>query len=781
MPENRGRHLAAIMFADIVGYTALMQEDEDRARAQRDRQREVLSELVPRHRGEILQYYGDGALSVFHSAVEAVECAVAIQVALRAEPRVPLRIGVHTGDVVQEEGGIVGDGVNLAARIQGLATPGGVLISGKVFDEIKNHPSLSAVSLGPVHLRNVEYPVSVFGISSHGLPVPSQKEIRASTADGAGNGMAFPGGPWEWPASDGEGAKGPGEAFLLRLRERAIIPWALVYLLGAWIVFQAAGLLADHFAWPSMVSRGLEILIFVGFIVTLVVAWNHGEKGRQPVKVSEVAIISVLLAMGVALLFLLPRQEGRNREAGLSTATADGRPSVAVLPFDNFSPLPDDAYFANGVQEDLTTALSRIQAIRVPGRSSVDRYREQRPSTQEMAVALGVDYLLEGSATIVGEQVRVTVQLIDGGTDQHLWAEEYDYAFSVDQVISVRSSLAREVASRLRAIITPEEQVRISTPGTEIPDALELYQRARYRWNQRTEAGVRESLRLFQEAIDLDPAFAEAYAGLADAYLVLSNWGWIDHREGHRRGIAAAERALELDSLNAGANASLGALHLWSTRDWARSERYFLRAIELDHDYAYTHYWYSALLSALGRHDESIHQAQEAEALDPLSPQISFGLSRSLFLARDYRRAIADASRALELHAEYSPLYGQICRSHIVLGEFSEAEAACRREQATGGQEWSMSMALVWAFQGNREAALREMEGVARETGEGTLQPTIVAMVYAGLGDRDEAFRQLQLALDEDYPYLEYLSSNPFFDPLRTDVRFAELLRRVGL
>jgi TolB-like protein/Tfp pilus assembly protein PilF len=460
----------------------------------------------------------------------------------------------------------------------------------------------------------------------------------------------------------------------------------------------------------------------------------------------------------------------------------DSRPSVAVLPFDNFSPDPDDAYFANGVQEDVTTALSRIKALRVPARSSVARFRDDRPGSREIASALGADYLLEGSATVVGESVRVAVQLIDGRTDQHVWAEQYDYAFSVEQVISVRTSLAQEVASRLEAIITPEEQARISEFPTQEPDALKLYQRARYRWNQRTESGVRESLRLFQAAIDLDPGYAEAYAGLADAFLVLSNWGWIDHKEGHRRGIAAAERALELDPNNAGANASLGALELWSTRNWALSEEHFLRAISLDPDYAYTHYWYSALLSALGRHEESITQARLAEVADPLSPQIAYGLPRSLFLARRYDQAVQEATRALEIHPDHGPLYAQICRCRLMMGEFSEAEAACRREQEVSGEGRTLSMALVWAYERNREAALREVEGLAAGTGEqGGPQPIFIAMVYAGLGDIEAAFERLQVAFDEDYPYLEYLPSNPFFDPLRSDPRFDELMQRLGL
>jgi len=781
MPEKVSRQLAAIMFADIEGFTALMQEDEDRARSYRDRQREVLQALVPRHRGEILQYYGDGALGVFGSAVEAVECAVEIQLALQESPSVPVRIGVHTGDIVHEDSGVYGDGVNVAARIEALSAPGGVLISGKVFDEIKNHPELSVVPLGPVLLKNVGHPISVFAVSSRGLPVPSEKEIQAGAGGGAAHGNGGSDDPWAWPQTTPGDVEGAGEAFLQRVKERAVIPWALVYLLAAWTLLQAAAFFAEHFQWHPAVLRGVGIFSFVGFIVTLVVAWHHGEKGRQPVTPTEVGLISFLLVLGITSVFLTRREGEVGPGLRPPIVAEDPRPSLAVLPFDNFSPDPDDAYVANGVQEDLTTALSRISSIRVPGRSSVDRYRENRPSTREMAAALGVDFLLEGSASVVGEEVRITVQLIDGRRDQHIWAEEYDYPFSVDRVISVRSALAQEVAARLRAIVTPEEQARLSRAPTEVAEAYELYQRARYRWNQRTEASVREALRLFQEAIDLDPGFAEAYAGLADTYLVLSNWGWIDHREGHRRGIAAAERALALDPMNAGANASLGALHLWSTRDWVRSERHFLRAIELDHDYAYTHYWYSALLSALERHEEAIHQAREAEELDPLSPQISYGVSRGLFLARRYREAIAHAEGALGMYPDYGPLLAQVCRCYVLLGELDRAETACRAEQEASGEGRTLSMALVRAYQRNGEGAMAEVEGLSDREEEGGLQPIFVAMVHASLGNRDEAFRYLDLAFDGDYPYLEYLSSNPFFDSLRGDPRFTTLLDRIGL
>ncbi|MBT8395397.1 MAG: tetratricopeptide repeat protein, partial [Gemmatimonadetes bacterium] len=572
--------------------------------------------------------------------------------------------------------------------------------------------------------------------------------------------------------------------FMQRVRDRAIIPWALVYLAGALAVMLAVGFVGDQLLWPALVFRGLGVLAFVGFFIVLVVAWHHGEKGRQPVNATEVVLITFILGLGVGSLALV-HDRAREEAAGLLPAGAldsdETRPSIAVLPFDDFSPDPDDAYFANGVHEDITTALSRIRSLRVPARSSVERFRTDRPGTEEMAAALGADYLLEGSTTVVQGSVRVTVQLIDGRTDEHIWAEEYDHEFTVEDLIAVRSAVAQEVASHLRATITPEEEARIAALPTETPEAWELYQRARYRWNERTEAGVQASLRLFQRAIDLDSLFAEAYAGLADAYLVLSNWGWMDHRDGHRRGIAAAQRALELDPLNPGANASLGALHLWSTREWDLAEEHFHQAILLDPEHAYAHYWYSALLSALGRHGESVQEASDAKAVDPLSPQIAYGLSRSLFLAREYAEAEVETSAALERYPDYGPLHAQLCRIRAVQGQFQEAEEACAREQEVSGLGRTLSMALVKAFQGDQDGAVREMEGFSALQGGEELQPVIVAMILAGLGDTDAALERLDRAFDGDYPYLEYLPSNPFFDPLRGDPRFGEYLARLGL
>jgi hypothetical protein len=271
------------MFADMVGYTALMQEDESGARAQRDQHRSLLAAAVARRNGEILQYYGDGTLCIFASAVEAVECAVAVQLVVNKGPLLPLRIGIHTGDIVHDPDGVYGDGVNVASRIEGLAAPGGVMISSKVFDEIKNHHSLSAVSIGVVRLKKLETHLKIFAISNEGLAVPTENEVRAKAEKG-GEG-AF------WSAGEetvGDGGMpvtippvGMGEAFLQRVKDRAVAQWALVYVAAAWVVLKIVEFAVDRLAWSPTIYQGVELLTFAGFFTTLVLAWYHGEKGRH--------------------------------------------------------------------------------------------------------------------------------------------------------------------------------------------------------------------------------------------------------------------------------------------------------------------------------------------------------------------------------------------------------------------------------------------------------------------------------------------------------------------
>jgi len=512
MSEQGTRRLAAIMFADMVGYTALMQEDEAEARARRDHHRAVLSDLVPHHRGEILQHYGDGTLSVFDSAVEAVECAIAIQAALRQPPEVALRIGVHSGDIVRDQDGVYGDGVNVASRIESLAAAGGVLVSGKVYDEIKNHGSISSVFLGEVELRNVKQPAKVYAITNPGLVVPSTDEIRART------GTALV------PSADGRdvsaktGPQGPGEWFLQQARERAMLPWAIAYLAGAWASLEIVGFLTQLWAWPPIVHRSFAVVAYVGFFVTLVVAWFHGERGRQRVRGSEVLIIAALLLVAGTALTLLRRNAGLRdlTGAGLTPpAVTDNRPSVAVLPFENLSAEPENAYFASGLHDEVITQLLRISGLRVISRTSVMEYASSRPNVREIGRELGVSHVTEATVQRIRDRLRVNVQLIDARTDDHLWAMSWDR--ELNDAFAVQSEVARVIADSLTTTLTAEERGAMSTPPTENPEAYRFYLQGRdyYLRPGYRQENYQAAERLFERAIALDPDFALAHAMLS--------------------------------------------------------------------------------------------------------------------------------------------------------------------------------------------------------------------------------------------------------------------------
>ncbi|MGD8360788.1 MAG: adenylate/guanylate cyclase domain-containing protein [Gemmatimonadota bacterium] len=667
MSENRTRRLAAIMFADMVGYTALMQEDEELARARRDRVREVLSSAVTRHYGEVLQHYGDGTLSVFASAVEAVECAVEIQLELQQAPEVPLRIGVHTGDIVRDGDGVFGDGVNIAARIEALSASGGILISEKVFDEIKNHPSVSSALIGDVQLKNVKYPVRVFAIANPGLEVPSEEDLRKRARE-SGSGWIPPPGEHGTPEAPGAAAPaGIGETLIQRIRDRAMVQWALVYLAGAWAVLQVVAFVAARLGLPRPVLQGLALVAFVGFFVAMVVTWFHGEKGRQRVQGREVLIIALILLMPGAALTMLPagaRREMAEALPGLPPPViTDGRPSVAILPFVNLSTEAENAYFALGLHDEVMTQLLRVSGLRVISRTSVMEYAGDRPNVRKIARELGVTYVTEATVQRIGGRLRVNVQLIDARTDDHVWAEGYDRELS--DAFAVQSEIARMIADALSTTLTAEERGAISRAPTDNPEAYRFYLQGRdyyLRPGYRQEDFV-AAQGLFERAIALDPDFALARAALARVH-GLMYWENFDaspaRLEAQR---AEAEEALRLQPNLPQAHVAAGWVH-YVEGDFEEALRDYEAALEgLPNDaeivarVGYTH-------RRLGHWPQVFEAYEKAIQLNPRNATLFYDLGGHSFAAnRRYAEAVAAYDRALALAPD---LYDAALRKGLI-------------------------------------------------------------------------------------------------------------------
>jgi adenylate cyclase len=569
---------------------------------------------------------------------------------------------------------------------------------------------------------------------------------------------------------------------LQRLKQRKIIQWALAYLAGAFVVFQLIDALETPLGLTTTIQQAVLAIVVVGFFITLVLAWYHGEKGRQKVSGPELLMVAALLVVaGVALSTLGGGEETLGElEATAPLENEDARPSLAVLPLENLSPNPQDDYFADGVQEDITTALARISSLSVRGRSSVEQYRESRPGIREMAGALGVDFILEGSARVVGTVAKVTVQLIDGRLDEHVWQDEWEVEYLPDEAIRIQGEIAQEVANLLRIEITPQEESRIAAAPTGDSEAQRLYHRARYRWNRRNEPDVRESIRLFREAIRRDPEYAEAYAGLANAFWTLGDYSWALPDEAYPQAMAAAERALELDAYLPDVYATLGGLNT-SMRNWAVAESHFRQSLAMDPDNAFARYWYSLLLDGQGRHDEALEQATLAMELDPLAPQIGSALLNHYWSSREFDLSIAEGLRQVQSRPDFANGWDDLAYSYLAAGQYEKALEAFERVEGLRGEPSGIGKALILACQGDREGALGEVARVQALLGLERINPIVLAELHIALGDFDEGLRLLYRARDEGSPSIHWLTYDSLFDPVRSDPRFIALMEELNL
>jgi len=454
--------------------------------------------------------------------------------------------------------------------------------------------------------------------------------------------------------------------------------------------------------------------------------------------------------------------------------------SLAVLPLANLSGDPEQEYFADGMTDELITNLSKIGSLKVISRTSVMQYKGAKKPLREIAQALGVDGVIEGSVFRAGNRVRITAQLIHAATDRHLWAESYER--DLRDVLALQSEVAGAIANEIKIKLTPQEQARLASARPVNPEAHEAYLKGRYYWNLRTEEGVKKGIEYFQQAIEKDPGYALAYAGLADSYVLLGDWGLMAPKEAFPRAKAAALKALEMDETLADPHASLGAARVDYDWDWVRAEKEFKRAIELNPGYATAHRCYAEYLSAMGRHNEAIAEAKRAQELDPLSLSINAVEGWVFALARRYDEAIAQCRRTLELNAGFYP-------AHLYLGWAYEqeklyAEAISEYQKGIALEQGNPALAAYlahgYAAAGKRTEALKIISNLRELSKRRYVPPYRIAEIYAVLGDTDQAFGWLEKAYDNRSHQLVFLKVDPLVDSLRSDPRFQDLLRRLN-
>jgi TolB-like protein/DNA-binding winged helix-turn-helix (wHTH) protein/Flp pilus assembly protein TadD len=484
--------------------------------------------------------------------------------------------------------------------------------------------------------------------------------------------------------------------------------------------------------------------------------------------------VTVLVVSGAVLLAVWLRIS-KATKPGITTSFH----SIAVLPLENLSGDPSQEYFADGITDALITQLAKLHGLRVISRTSIMQYKSLRKPLPDIARDLSVDAVVEGSVSRAGNRVRVTAQLVDAHADRHLWAEEYER--DLCDVLSLQSELARDIAEQVRANLSSEEQLLMARVGTVEPAAYESYLRGRSFWNQRTPVGLKQSIIHFQHAIELDPRYAEAYSGLADAYTALGYTSYWVPKDSFPKARELANKALQIDPGLAEARASLAYVKLYYDWDWRGGEEEFQRAIAVNPNYATAHHWYSVLLTARGRHEEALSEIDRAHELDPLSVPINTDIGFELYYARRYDEAITQLRSVLQTSPKFPLAHLWLGRAYEQKGMYPEAIAEF--EQAgTALKDWPVIIAAAghafarWGHKSDATAALRRMNELTKEE---YVTPYGVALIFAGLNDKEQAIKWLQNAYEDRSHWLVWLNSDPRFDNVRSDPRFQELLLRM--
>jgi TolB-like protein/Tfp pilus assembly protein PilF len=581
-------------------------------------------------------------------------------------------------------------------------------------------------------------------------------------------------------------------SFFAELKRRNVYKVAIAYGVVGWLVTEIATQVFPFFEIPNWAVRLVVLAIIIGFPIALVIAWAF-ELTPEGLKRTETAgavhqhsknqtwIYVVLIAgvLSIGLFFL-----GRYTVSKLPTDRQPSGPSlpaksIAVLPFENLSHDQDNAYFAEGVQDEILTRLAKVADLKVISRTSTQRFKSAPENLPDIAKQLGVMNILQGSVQKVNDQVRVNVQLINAMSDAHLWADTYDRKLT--DIFAVESEIAKTIADTLQAKLTGSELAAMTRAPTANSEAHELYLKGRFFWNKRTGADLLKSIEYLNQAIVKDPNYALAYAGLADSYLLLSLYGAISPGESFPQARAAAEKALELDNTLAEAHASLGLLACFEF-DLNQSITELERAIQLNPNYATAHHWLSCMpLNGLGQFDRAIAEGKRAIKLDPLSLICNADLSWVYFNARRYDEAEAQARETLEMDSRFYLAHKDLGEAFQFKGQLTKAIAEYQRAVELDNDPYLLAvLGQAYARNGQAEEAQELLGRLEEEAKSRYVQPYALALILTGLGEKERAIDELERVYRDGIGnYLFAIKVDPMLDDLRGQLRFEALAQKV--
>jgi TolB-like protein/Tfp pilus assembly protein PilF len=583
--------------------------------------------------------------------------------------------------------------------------------------------------------------------------------------------------------------------FFSELKRRNVYKVAVAYAVVGWVIAQIATQIFPFLEIPNWVVRLVIALIAIGFPIALVIAWAF-EATPQGIKRTEVAdampvsaaigrkkhawIYLVVIAAAIsAALFFLGRYTAGNKSVA-STPNELTTKSIAVLPFDNLSRDPDNAYFAEGVQDEILTRLAKIADLKVISRTSTQRFKSAPSDLREIAKQLGVMHIVEGSVQKANDQVRVNVQLINAMSDAHLWADTYDRKLT--DIFSVESEIAKTIADTLQAKLSGSEKQMMAAAPTTDTTAYELYHKGRSLWEKRSGDNIPKAIAYYEQAIARDPNYALAYAGLAKAYILLPFYAGADRLEAYAKAKEAALKGLRLDPNLAEAHLALGKLLFFSEIDLAGATREYKRAIELNPNDAGAHHWYgNDTLAALGRFEEAIAEGKRAIELDPLSTVINVDLGETLYYAHRYDEAERQMRKSLEIDPTSFYAHYNLGIVLQLKGDLSGAIAEYEKAQQLSDNTFvSILCAQAKAHAGDKDSALRMLSELDKISQHREVVGYWRALLYLSLNNKDEALRWLEQGYEErDGPNISWIKVDPLLDPLHGDPRFEALVQKV--
>jgi len=754
--------IAHVLFMDIVGYSKLLTDEQSEALQELNqivRNTEAAREAGAAGQLTILPT-GDGMALVFTGSVEEpVECALEISQALRAQPSLPVRMGIHSGPVhhvkdANARENIAGVGINIAQRVMDCGDAGHILASKRVADDLAQQrrwqPYLH--ELGDVEVK-------------HGVVV-SLVNLYAETI---GN-----------PTPPARLGKMRGRISGSRVGTRkGLSPVARsIFIVAALLL--ALAIVSVIFTPAILRSLGnRESTSLPQPTATASVSFADTIKSQVAKKITD----ELQDALSRKKDAEAQRQDALSRKENAAaerspTSAAIPEKSIAVLPFENLSDDKSNAYFAEGVQDEILTRLAKVADLKVIARTSTQKFKSAPENLPDVAKQLGVLNILEGSVQQANGQVRVNVQLINALTEAHLWADTYDRKLT--DIFAVESEIANAVADTLQAKLTGSEKSSIAKAPTANPEAYELYLKGRFFWNKRSGADLRKAIEYFNQAIAKDPNYALAYAGLADSYLLLPNYGGISTQEAIPPARAAVTKALEIEDSLAEVYASAGLLDMLELH-LERAVSDFERAIQLKPNYATAHHWLMFAQLSLGRFDQAITEGKRAVELDPLSVIINADLAWTYFCAHRFDEAETQARKTLEIDPRFFRVHYYLGGISGSKGRLDEAISEFQKAVEANNDAYSLAMlGQAYARAGRKDEAQRIVARMNEEAKSRYIAPYAWALIYDGLGEKERAIDELERAYQKgDTHYLFEIKIDPLLQDLRGQPRFEALVQKI--